>query len=196
MMIAEGAETVQDPITAFFLWASTPLGSAIVGGVVVAILVAIGVALRKQIAGAYRFLRSRHETRMRQKYGEPGPEPTRTTLAVSFVGLDTQPNKVSQYVELYSHDVLGGPMHFALSNLGPYEATDVSVELMTPSLHALTALAWDRISPEEARQFGVQVPLEASRNARLRWNQGEHVLVREIELPTGRGNTLKRVAIE
>ena len=80
-------------------------------------------------------------------------------------------------------------MYFELRNLGPFEASDVSLELLTPSLHALTPLAWQQVAVKETWTFGVEVPVGNPRQAKLRWKQGEHVFTREIELPTGRVKT-------
>jgi hypothetical protein len=122
---------------------------------------------------------------MRRKYGPLGPEPTHTTLAVSFAGLDAHPQNYDKYIREYTSEVLGGPTIFRLKNLGPVEATDVSVELLTPSLHARTALAWAHLAIDGHETFSVNVPFGDKRMAKLRWSQGQYVLTRKIELPTG-----------
>jgi len=176
-----------DGWTAFWTWAATPLGSTILGGLFVAAVTGVIVWARKPIARFLRQVRDGYQARMRRKYGPSGPEPVRTTISVDLHGVAANPSQYGQFVELYSNRVGGGPMKFTLANHGPFDANDVAIELVTPSIHAQTPLYWEQMpASPETYPFQVEVPFGAERQAVLRWRQGEHTFTRNIELPTGR----------
>jgi hypothetical protein len=117
----------------------------------------------------------------------PGSQrpPARSTLAIMFLLLDTDPSEYERYTEAYTSNVLGGPIRFSLKNFGPAGVSDVSIDLVSESLQAESILYWEKIEVNEEVEFEVRIPFNAARNVLVRWGQAEWSFDRATELPVG-----------